>query len=58
MYICNFFFQYLAFDTQHIIGGRELELSAEEYIFGALQLYLDVVNLFLIILSFFGNRDS
>ncbi|CAH8536234.1 unnamed protein product [Schistosoma curassoni] len=49
---------YLAFDTQHIIGGRELELSAEEYIFGALQLYLDVVNLFLIILSFFGNRDS
>ncbi|XP_018650696.1 putative recs1 protein (responsive to centrifugal force and shear stressprotein 1 protein) [Schistosoma mansoni] len=49
---------YLAFDTQHIMGGRELELSAEEYIFGALQLYLDVVNLFLIILSFFGNRDS
>ncbi|RTG84458.1 uncharacterized protein DC041_0007699, partial [Schistosoma bovis] len=58
--LCIFviFFQYLAFDTQHIIGGRELELSAEEYIFGALQLYLDVVNLFLIILSFFGNRDS
>ncbi|CAH8526524.1 unnamed protein product [Heterobilharzia americana] len=48
---------YLAFDTQHIIGGRELELSAEEYIFGALQLYLDVVNLFLMILSLFGSRD-
>ncbi|KAK4471825.1 hypothetical protein MN116_005218 [Schistosoma mekongi] len=42
---------YLAFDTQLIIGGRELELSAEEYIFAAVELYLDVVNLFLMILT-------
>ncbi|CAH8846384.1 unnamed protein product [Trichobilharzia szidati] len=48
---------YLAFDTQHIMGGREQELGAEEYIYGALQLYMDVVNLFLMILSLFGSRD-
>ncbi|KAF7260027.1 hypothetical protein EG68_02548 [Paragonimus skrjabini miyazakii] len=48
---------YLAFDTQMIIGGRKHELSPEEYISGALQLYMDIVNLFLMILSLFGNRD-
>jgi len=48
---------FLAYDTQMLIGGRKHELSPEEYIFGALQLYMDVVYLFLIILSFFGNSD-
>ncbi|KAF6774904.1 hypothetical protein AHF37_06329 [Paragonimus kellicotti] len=48
---------YLAFDTQMIIGGRKHELSPEEYISGALQLYMDIVNLFLMILSLFGSRD-
>ena len=49
--------QFLAYDTQMLVGGRKHELSPEEYIFGALQLYLDVVYLFLIILSFFGKSD-
>lgn len=48
---------YLAFDTQMIMGGRKYQLSPEEYIHGALQLYMDVVNLFLIILSLFGSKD-
>lgn len=48
---------YLAFDTQMIMGGRKHELSPEEYIYGALQLYLDVVYLFMIILSLVGSRD-
>lgn len=41
---------YLAIDTQLIMGGRRYELSEEDYIFGALMLYLDIVNLFLFIL--------
>lgn len=41
---------YLAIDTQLIMGGRRFELSEEDYIFGALMLYLDIVNLFLFIL--------
>uniref|UniRef100_A0A183AWJ6 ABC2_membrane domain-containing protein n=1 Tax=Echinostoma caproni TaxID=27848 RepID=A0A183AWJ6_9TREM len=55
---CSTFpFQYLAYDTQMIVGGRKHEMSPEEYIFGALQLYMDVVYLFLIILSLFGNKE-
>ncbi|ELU02133.1 hypothetical protein CAPTEDRAFT_222478 [Capitella teleta] len=48
---------FLAYDTQMLIGGRKHELSPEDYIFGALQLYLDIVYIFLIILSFFGGKD-
>nr|CDS17706.1 NMDA receptor glutamate binding chain [Echinococcus granulosus] len=49
---------YLAFDTQMIMGGRKYELSPEEYIYGAMQLYCDVVNLFMIFLSLFGVVSS
>uniref|UniRef100_A0A5K3FC18 Protein lifeguard 1 n=1 Tax=Mesocestoides corti TaxID=53468 RepID=A0A5K3FC18_MESCO len=49
---------YLAFDTQMIMGGRKYELSPEEYIYGALQLYVDIVNLFMIFLSLFGVASS
>ena len=41
-----------------IVGGRKHELSPEEYVYGALQLYIDVVYLFLIILSFFGGKSN
>lgn len=52
-----FVFQYLVFDTQMIVGGRKHEMSPEEHIFGALCLYLDVINIFLALLSIFGGRD-
>ncbi|XP_067938353.1 protein lifeguard 2-like [Watersipora subatra] len=52
---------FLVFDTQRIVGGknRKNPVSPEEHILGAMELYLDVVYLFLIILSFFGggSRD-
>ncbi|CAH8821303.1 unnamed protein product [Trichobilharzia szidati] len=40
---------YLAYDTQQIMGGRQFELEPEEYIFGAMQLYVDVVFMFMAI---------
>lgn len=48
--------QYLVFDTQLILGGkhRKYEVSAEEYVFAALNLYLDVVSLFLLLLQLIG----
>jgi len=46
---------FLVYDIQVVVGGRKYELSPEEYIFGALQIYLDVVYLFIIILSLFGG---
>ncbi|KAL7065431.1 hypothetical protein AAHC03_05673 [Spirometra sp. Aus1] len=48
---------YLAYDTQMVIGGRRYELSPEDYIFGALQLYVDVVQLFLSFLALFGSNN-
>lgn len=45
--------QYLVFDTQLILGGkhRRYTVSPEEYVFAALNLYLDIVNLFLLLLQ-------
>ena len=46
------FFQYLVYDTQIMMGGGKMySISPEEYIFAALNLYLDIVNLFLYILQ-------
>lgn len=48
---------YLMFDTQLILGGRKAELSPEEYILGAIMLYVDIVQLFIYLLEIF-NRLS
>ncbi|KAL3836349.1 hypothetical protein ACJMK2_021872 [Sinanodonta woodiana] len=49
------FSAYLVFDTQLMLGGKhKYALSPEEYIFAALNLYLDVINLFLFILRIVG----
>lgn len=47
---------YIIYDTQIMLGGNhKYSLSPEEYIFAALNLYLDIVNLFLYLLSIFGG---
>ncbi|XP_063615382.1 protein lifeguard 1-like [Penaeus indicus] len=50
---------YLVFDTQLIIGGNhKFAYSPEEYVFAALNLYLDIINLFMYILAIIGgSRD-
>lgn len=47
---------YLVFDTQLILGGkhRKYQVSPEEYVFAALNLYLDIVTLFLLLLQLIG----
>ncbi|XP_037308953.2 protein lifeguard 1 [Pungitius pungitius] len=47
---------YLVFDTQLILGGkhRKYQVSPEEYVFAALNLYLDIVSLFLLLLQLIG----
>ena len=43
---------FLVIDTQMIIGGtHKIQMSPEEYIFAAINLYLDIVNMFLYILG-------
>lgn len=53
------FAAYLVFDTQLMMGGKhKYSISPEEYIFAALNLYLDIINLFLFILTIVqGSRD-
>lgn len=50
---------YLVYDTQLMIGGKhKYSISPEEYIFAALNLYLDIINIFLYILTIIGvSRD-
>ncbi|XP_030606273.1 glutamate receptor, ionotropic, N-methyl D-aspartate-associated protein 1b (glutamate binding) [Archocentrus centrarchus] len=46
---------FLAVDTQLLLGNKELALSPEEYIFAALNLYTDIINIFLYILTIIGR---
>ncbi|CAH2039299.1 unnamed protein product, partial [Iphiclides podalirius] len=46
---------YLVYDTQLMMGGKhKYSISPEEYIFAALNLYLDIINIFLFILTIIG----
>ncbi|KAI5694595.1 hypothetical protein M8J75_001818 [Diaphorina citri] len=50
---------YLIYDTQLMIGGNHrYSISPEEYIFASLNLYLDVINIFLSILQILGAANS
>ncbi|KAJ8335111.1 hypothetical protein SKAU_G00407500 [Synaphobranchus kaupii] len=46
---------FLAVDTQMLLGNKKLALSPEEYIFAALNLYTDIINIFLYILAIVGR---
>lgn len=51
---------YLIFDTQLIIGGKDryAQIGEDDYIMGAIILYLDIINLFVFILQMLtSNRD-
>ena len=47
---------YLIFDTQYVMGGKRYQLSLDDYIVGALILYMDIIMIFLYLLSLFGGR--
>lgn len=49
---------FLAFDTQLIMGGKRYELDPEEYIYGALNLYIDVIYIFLFLLQIIGGSSK
>uniref|UniRef100_A0A8C1NB79 Zgc:110410 n=1 Tax=Cyprinus carpio TaxID=7962 RepID=A0A8C1NB79_CYPCA len=46
---------YLVMDTQLILGGKhKYSINPEEYIFAALNLYLDIITIFLLLLQLIG----
>lgn len=49
---------FLAIDTQMLIGGkRRLQFSQEDYIYVALQIYLDICYIFIYILTALGSQE-
>uniref|UniRef100_A0A8C5LNE1 Protein lifeguard 2 n=1 Tax=Leptobrachium leishanense TaxID=445787 RepID=A0A8C5LNE1_9ANUR len=52
------FTMFLAFDTQMLMGSRRYALSPEEYIFGALNIYLDIIYIFSFFLQIFGTSQD
>lgn len=49
---------YLVYDTQLIVGNQENKLEIDDYIIGAMMLYIDIINLFLHILSLLKAADN
>ncbi|XP_055939872.1 protein lifeguard 1-like [Argiope bruennichi] len=49
---------FLAYDTQMLMGGKKHELSPEEHIFAAMQIYLDIVYIFMFLLTILGSGRS
>ncbi|GAB1604487.1 protein lifeguard 1-like [Argonauta hians] len=50
---------YLVFDTQLMLRGKhQYSLSPEEYVFAALNLYVDIVQIFLFILGIMRHADD
>lgn len=49
---------YIIFDTQLIVGGghKKHQFSIDQYVFAALNIYLDIINLFLFLLEILGKR--
>jgi FtsH-binding integral membrane protein len=49
---------YIVFDVQLLVGGQhaQFQLSPDDYVPGAIALYLDVVNLFIYILRLVGSE--
>ena len=47
---------YLIYDTQLILGKGELQLTVDDYIFAAMNLYLDILNIFLELLRLLGDN--
>jgi len=56
--IALLFSMYLVYDTQQIVGGRKHEISPEEHIYGAVILYVDIMQIFMALLSLVGSSDS
>jgi len=50
---------YIVYDTQLMLGGKhKYALDPEEYVFAALSLYLDVINLFIYVLLGVGGANN
>ncbi|KAJ8405985.1 hypothetical protein AAFF_G00308730 [Aldrovandia affinis] len=49
---------FLAYHTQLIIGNRKHSISPEEYVFGALSIYVDIIQIFMFLLQIIGAASK
>uniref|UniRef100_A0A7S4SZJ9 Uncharacterized protein n=1 Tax=Alexandrium monilatum TaxID=311494 RepID=A0A7S4SZJ9_9DINO len=49
---------YIIYDTQLIVGGehKKQQFAVDDYVFATIELYLDVINLFVFLLELMGDR--
>lgn len=47
----------LVYDTQQVIGGRKYQIDEEDYVFGTLQLYVDVVAILVALIGLTSLSD-
>ncbi|CEM04603.1 unnamed protein product [Vitrella brassicaformis CCMP3155] len=54
------FSMYLVYDTQLIVGGkhRRHQFSIDDYVFASLMLYIDIIQIFIFLLSLIGSRTD
>lgn len=55
-YLTCVLWQFLAFDTQLLMGNKRYTMSPEEYVFAALNIYLDIIYIFSFFLQIFGSK--
>ena len=48
---------YLVYDTQLILGKLGMGYSVDDYIFATLEIYMDIIRLFLLILRILANSS-
>lgn len=49
---------FIIIDTQMIADGKRHSVSTEDYVIGALMLYIDIIGMFLYLLRLLGNSNS
>jgi FtsH-binding integral membrane protein len=49
---------YLLIDTQLVLGGKNASLSLDNYVLGAIIIYIDIVQMFLQILKILGKKKD
>jgi FtsH-binding integral membrane protein len=49
---------YIIVDTQMIMGGKNKELTLDDYILGSVILYTDIISLFLKLLQILGKKKD
>lgn len=49
---------YLLIDIQLVMGGKRNNLSLDNYVMGAMMIYMDIINLFIEILRILGKKKD